>query len=138
MARSLSSCVIASLIGLATSATAFDAFTGIWHGTTKYDFSKLPSDLTAQQKAYVESTYKKTRQGKMTLSLSANHSYKIIVSGITPAPPPTYGKWKQDATSVTLQSIKDNKPGPPVTFTLDKSKKSFSFTNGPLTMTFNR
>lgn len=129
---------MASLIGFASIAVASDSMIGIWHGATKYDFSKLPSTLTEKQKAFVTSTYKKTAQGKITLTLNANHNYKISVTGITPVPPPTFGKWKRDSTSVTLQAIKDNKPGAPVIFALDKSGKGFSFSNGPLTMTFSR
>ena len=138
MIRSTRGCLIAAAIGFATLATASDPIIGIWHGTTRYDYSKLPSTLTAKQKTFVTSTYKKTSQSRITLTLSANHSYKIVISGISPTPPPTYGKWKQDSKSVTLQAVKENTPGAPVIFTLDKSGKSFSFSNGPLTMTFSR
>ena len=138
MARSLVTSSALFVFGLTSLAIGAGPITGVWHGTAKYDFTKLPETLSAKQKEYVKATYKKAPQAKLTLTLNGNGTYRITTAGISPIPPPVSGKWKQDSKTVTLQTVKDNKPLAPVIFTFDKSGKSFSFSNGPLTMTFSR
>ena len=126
------------LVSFASLALAVPDLTGAWNGKFAYDYSKLPTSLTADQKKSVIEMSKKRTQSTVKLTLRANHTFTMVASGVGAKAQPVTGKWGQDAKTLTLQPVKNGMKDAMVTFNLQNQGKSMSFTNGPLTMTFTR
>jgi len=120
------------------SAFAAGSVTGVWHGKVKYDSTKLPATLSADQKKNLTKEANRRELDVLTLTLNPNHTFKIVVTGADKQPPPVTGKWSQSANTIAMQPVKDGKADMPRTFTLSKDGKSMSFTYGPVTMHFKR
>ena len=119
---------VATLSIVATSAVAAPKITGSWKGKVKVDKTKLPKATNPQMASMMQQQLALYDKMVINLSLSANSSFKLSVSGIkTPQAPPTVGgKWKLAGKVLTLTfTATPQGTPPPQTYTLAKDFKSF-------------
>lgn len=125
-------------MALISAAVAAGPITGTWTGKLKYDFSKLPNTLTTQQKQVMIDNAKKRVQSKLKLKLNPDHTFVLTATGVGADSQPVKGRWTETASSVNLQKTVAGKPDVLLEFPYNPGHKSFSYTNGPITMTFSR
>ena len=127
------------LVALAIFAAAAVAgpVTGIWHGKVRFDTTKIPTQNAADRQKLM-SMVKAQENVKLTLTVKGDHTYSMIVIGAPKQVPTVTGSWSQAGNKITITPSVAGKPSTPRTFTLTADTKSFSFTEGPVTMSFNR
>ena len=129
---------LSSLALLMTSALAAGPITGVWHGHISFDTTKIPPTTDATQKSAMMKQVQTAEQIKITLTLKGDHTFSIVTIGGPGKQEPTSGTYSATGSSVTIHPVKAGKPGPAKTFALSKDGHSFSFSQGPLNITFSK
>lgn len=139
-ANSLGKCALAAAVslGIACSATANGSVIGVWHGSIRYDLSKLPSTYTAAQRSWLTNEANQRLHDKLTLTFRKDNKFSLTVQGPSKTPPPVSGKWSQSGDAIQIQIVKNGKPNPPETFQVSKDGKTITFSMPPVTYKFWR
>lgn len=123
---------------LTASVIASGSVTGVWHGKFKYDYTKLPAGLGPDQRAGIEAEGKRHANDLLTLTLKPDHTFSLAASSALKVQPPLKGRWGQASDSISIQPVRNGKPGSPQKFELSKDGKHLAYTYGPTTMLFWR
>lgn len=130
-------CFVVALFSLlATSVMAGPRFSQ-WKGKISFDSSQLPNPNDPNQQALIAAGTTAEQQTKLKLTLRGDHTYTLVtlVSGSQET---TTGTWSQSGAAVTIQPIVNGQPGIARTFIALNKGHKLAYTQGPMTITFNR
>jgi hypothetical protein len=121
--------LIAVAAGWALSALAgaSPSVLGVWHGNIRYDLTKLPPSLPAYKREYLASEAKRRLNDKLTLTLTKDHKFTLLVEVPKTTPPAIVGKWVQDGSTIQIQVVKEGKPSAAQDFIVSKDGKTITF-----------
>jgi len=100
---------------------------GAWTGRFDVPIPPLPANLTAQQKAMAAKAIAQIKNGRIYLTLKADHTYSTRQTNLPSLGPASKGTWSQKGAVVTMSEKTPSGQVKNQAFTLSANGKTLAF-----------